>query len=313
MPARPKVSPDPRRAGVKSPLRRTEHVRLHRNARIDPDFCRGAPRLRARRSSPSSGSRSGKGLAEFKRASDDLKQTIEDEIEQGKHEAAAVQAAGRRGRARSLDVGRRAARPRAPPRRAVPRTGAPAADPSRLSGFNPARAPRAGRRRAVRRPAEEDELPRMGFFEHLEELRKRLVVSIVAVFVGFLLAWNWAPRALRVPRPAGAPRPAARAEPRLHDADRALPDVLPGGAARRASSSPRRSSSGRSGSSSRRRSTAARSASGLRDVRSLLLPVGLRVRVLRGVPAGRGVSRRRRASPFRPSSRSTSTSRSRRR
>jgi sec-independent protein translocase protein TatC len=41
--------------------------------------------------------------------------------------------------------------------------------------------------------AEEDELPRMGFFEHLEELRKRLIVSIVTVFLTFLACWNWAP------------------------------------------------------------------------------------------------------------------------
>jgi sec-independent protein translocase protein TatC len=45
------------------------------------------------------------------------------------------------------------------------------------------------------RPAdEEDELPRMGFFQHLEELRKRLIVSLLAIFVGFLLAWYWAPQ-----------------------------------------------------------------------------------------------------------------------
>ena len=36
----------------------------------------------------------------------------------------------------------------------------------------------------------DDELPRMGFFEHLEELRKRLIVSIIAVFVSFLVAWS---------------------------------------------------------------------------------------------------------------------------
>ena len=39
----------------------------------------------------------------------------------------------------------------------------------------------------------EDELPRMGFFEHLDEFRKRLIVCLIAVFVSFLLAWNWAP------------------------------------------------------------------------------------------------------------------------
>jgi len=39
---------------------------------------------------PEIGKSIGKGLAEFKRASDDLKKTIEDEIEHGKREAASV-------------------------------------------------------------------------------------------------------------------------------------------------------------------------------------------------------------------------------
>ena len=39
----------------------------------------------------------------------------------------------------------------------------------------------------------EEDLPRMGFFEHLEELRKRLIVSLITVFVTFLGAWAWAP------------------------------------------------------------------------------------------------------------------------
>lgn len=48
--------------------------------------------------------------------------------------------------------------------------------------------------KAGHRPAgEEEELPRMGFFEHLEELRKRLIVSLITVFVTFLVAWGWAP------------------------------------------------------------------------------------------------------------------------
>ncbi len=41
---------------------------------------------------------------------------------------------------------------------------------------------------------DEDELPRMGFFQHLEELRKRLMASLLAIFGGFLLAWYWAPQ-----------------------------------------------------------------------------------------------------------------------
>jgi sec-independent protein translocase protein TatA len=39
---------------------------------------------------PEIGRSIGKGLAEFKRASDDLKKTIEHEIEQGRNEVAAV-------------------------------------------------------------------------------------------------------------------------------------------------------------------------------------------------------------------------------
>ena len=35
----------------------------------------------------------------------------------------------------------------------------------------------------------EDELPRMTFLEHLEELRARLVVSVVAIAGGFLISW----------------------------------------------------------------------------------------------------------------------------
>ncbi len=33
----------------------------------------------------------------------------------------------------------------------------------------------------------------MGFFEHLEELRRRLIVSLIALFGGFLVCWYWAP------------------------------------------------------------------------------------------------------------------------
>jgi sec-independent protein translocase protein TatA len=39
---------------------------------------------------PELGKSLGKGLAEFKKASEDLKRTIEDEIAQGKHEAEAI-------------------------------------------------------------------------------------------------------------------------------------------------------------------------------------------------------------------------------
>jgi sec-independent protein translocase protein TatC len=40
----------------------------------------------------------------------------------------------------------------------------------------------------------ERELKKMSFLEHLEELRKRLIYSFIAVFVGFLACWYAAPR-----------------------------------------------------------------------------------------------------------------------
>ena len=40
----------------------------------------------------------------------------------------------------------------------------------------------------------EAELPKMGFLDHLEELRKRLIVSFVAVGVGFFVCWAFAER-----------------------------------------------------------------------------------------------------------------------
>ncbi|HTC89912.1 MAG TPA: twin-arginine translocase subunit TatC [Bryobacteraceae bacterium] len=37
-----------------------------------------------------------------------------------------------------------------------------------------------------------DQMPTMGFLEHLEELRKRIVYSIIAIAVGFFLCWGFA-------------------------------------------------------------------------------------------------------------------------
>jgi len=44
----------------------------------------------------------------------------------------------------------------------------------------------------------ETELHKMSFLEHLEELRKRLMVSIIAITGGFLLSWHYAERIFAV-------------------------------------------------------------------------------------------------------------------
>jgi sec-independent protein translocase protein TatC len=44
----------------------------------------------------------------------------------------------------------------------------------------------------------EDELPRMGFFDHLEEFRRRLIVCLVTVFLLFFAAWAWAPELFEI-------------------------------------------------------------------------------------------------------------------
>ncbi|MCU1298599.1 MAG: Sec-independent protein translocase TatC [Acidobacteriaceae bacterium] len=38
---------------------------------------------------------------------------------------------------------------------------------------------------------EQDSMPAMGFLEHLEELRKRLFYSIIAVLIGFGACWTF--------------------------------------------------------------------------------------------------------------------------
>src|SRR3981081_429151 len=37
-----------------------------------------------------------------------------------------------------------------------------------------------------------DEMPTMGFLDHLEELRKRIIYSIIAIVVGFFACWGYA-------------------------------------------------------------------------------------------------------------------------
>jgi sec-independent protein translocase protein TatA len=72
---------------------------------------------------PELGKSLGRGLAEFKKASEDLKRTIEDEIEQGKHEADAVKK--QVVEVKNTLASAAAPEPRPPAEGAVPRTDAP--------------------------------------------------------------------------------------------------------------------------------------------------------------------------------------------
>ena len=73
---------------------------------------------------PELGKSLGRGLAEFKKASEELKKTIEDEIEHGKQEAAAVQQQVAEVR-KSVDVTAAPAPPPSAPEASVPRSDAP--------------------------------------------------------------------------------------------------------------------------------------------------------------------------------------------
>ena len=44
----------------------------------------------------------------------------------------------------------------------------------------------------------QDEMPTMGFLEHLEELRRRIIYSLIAVAVGFFASWSYAERIYEV-------------------------------------------------------------------------------------------------------------------
>ncbi len=39
---------------------------------------------------------------------------------------------------------------------------------------------------------DKDEMPTMGFLDHLEELRKRIIYSIISIVIGFLACWKYA-------------------------------------------------------------------------------------------------------------------------
>ena len=58
-----------------------------------------------------------------------------------------------------------------------------------MSAFNPRELLDSANR--SERPAnDEEELPRMGFFQHLEELRKRVIWALLATLIGAIGCYN---------------------------------------------------------------------------------------------------------------------------
>ena len=126
---------------------------------------------------PEIGRQIGRALNEFKRASNEFKAQIESEISQ-------------------LDLEQQ------PPDHPAPSPG-----PSRFRSLRqPASPPRFLSRRRIRWPRppmpemaaelppaddSRDGLTAMSFLDHLEELRRRLIYSIIAVTVGFFACWNY--------------------------------------------------------------------------------------------------------------------------
>jgi len=47
---------------------------------------------------------------------------------------------------------------------------------------------------AIDKNNDAEQMPSMGFLDHLEELRKRIVYSVIAIAVGFFACWGYAGR-----------------------------------------------------------------------------------------------------------------------
>ncbi len=125
---------------------------------------------------PEIGRQIGRALNEFKRASNEFKAQIESEISQ-----------------LDLEQNRQTI---LPPVQAPPGSVASAAcPPPRFLSRKRIRSPRLPmpEMAAELPPAEDsrDGLTAMSFLDHLEELRRRLIYSIIAVTVGFFACWNY--------------------------------------------------------------------------------------------------------------------------
>ena len=186
-------TPRPGRTGRLTAHLEHSHVWFHWHARADHHLRDRAHHLRPPEA-PELGKSLGRSLNEFKKASNDLQNTLEQEIKLEEQKEN-----GRRPQGRS-DAATPDHRPRD--------TTAPSQTVSALAlPHGPGAVPQAGRgiaaaaRRPSRREAsspfgDEDARPlegRMTFLEHLDELRKRITHAVVALLVGL-------PRRLRLHR-----------------------------------------------------------------------------------------------------------------
>ena len=160
---------------------------------------------------PEIGKQVGKALGEFKRASNDLKRSIEDEMD----------------KATKAGLDSISSDPKAEPKPEPPALAPAAGAVAQQKTADPATTPidaddAVVTEEAPRREDAEEELPRMSFLEHLEDLRKRLFVSAArdrGRLPPVLVEGEGDLPVAREARPRG---PAARDEARLHAAHRAL-------------------------------------------------------------------------------------------
>ena len=202
---------------------------------------------------PELGKSLGKSLAEFKRASNELRNSLEEEIrveeerERAKAAPAPVAATAvgvtRRavtGTASGRTLGRRTLRSRpgrrrasrSPRRRRAARTCKPVR-PAHASRMSLSPVPSAP---PPPRPFDDDEEDegvggKMSFLEHLDELRQRLIRALAGVFVGFCISIVFIEPHLRLHHEAAAGHPAGGRQAHLHRADRGLHAVHEDGGA----------------------------------------------------------------------------------
>jgi sec-independent protein translocase protein TatC len=121
---------------------------------------------------PQIGKSLGRAMGEFRRASNEFKRTIEDEV--AAEEVRDVK--------RDLDASLAPLAPAAP--------AVPAAEPAPPAQGAPP--PEPDNRDLETAP--DEELQRMSLLEHLDELRRRILASVVTLFVAFLVCWYGSPR-----------------------------------------------------------------------------------------------------------------------